>query len=31
MNTFFMGCIDMCMFLTVAGLAPLLERLTAER
>ena len=25
-----MGFIDMCMFLTVAGLAPLLERLTAE-
>ena len=26
-----MGYIDMCMFLTVAGLAPLVERLTAER
>ena len=26
-----MEYIDMCMFLTVAGLAPLLERLTAER
>ena len=31
MNAFFMGYIDMCMFLTVAGLAPLVERLTAER
>ena len=26
-----MGYIDMCMFLNVAGLAPLVERLTAER
>ena len=31
MNAFFMGYIDMYMLLTVAGLAPLLERLTAER
>ena len=31
MNVFFMEYIDMYMLLTAAGLAPLLERLTAER
>ena len=30
MNAFFMGFIDVHIFLTVAGLAPLVERLTAE-
>ena len=31
MNAFFMEYIDMYMFLTAAGLAQLVERLTAER
>ena len=31
MNVFFMGYTDMYMFLTAAALAPLIERLTAER
>ena len=31
MNAFFMGYIDMYMFLTAAGLAQFVERLTAER
>ena len=31
MNVFFMGYINMYMFLTAAGLAQSVERLTAER
>ena len=31
MNAFFMGYIDKYMFLTAAGLAQLVKRLTAER